>query len=120
MTGYAGLEPGEHVFHLALGRDWEAARSAGAYRVSTLGRTLDEEGYIHASRRHQVGGVHAAFYAGLDEPLVLLEIDPDRLGCELRLEVPPDADEAFPHIYGPLPVTAVVAVEEVPPAGAGS
>ena len=117
MTGYAGLEAGEHVFHLALGRDWEAARPVGEYRVSTLGRTLAEEGYIHASRRHQVASVRAGFYAGVQERLVLLEIDPDLLGCELRLEVPPGADGPFPHIYGPLPVAAVVAVEEVPLAG---
>ena len=33
---------------------------------------------------------------------MLLEIDPALLDVELRLEVPPGADEAFPHIYGPL------------------
>lgn len=115
MTDTA-LEPGEHVFHLALRRDWEAARSAGDYRVSTLGRTLEDEGFIHASRRHQWRGVRAAFYAQVDEPLVLLEIDPALLDCELRLEVPPGADEPFPHLYGPLAPAAVVAVHDVPDA----
>ena len=113
MTGPA-LQPGEHVFHLALRRDWDAARSAGAYGVSTLGRSLDEEGFIHASRRHQWRAVREAFYAQVEEPLVLLEIDPARLDCELRLEVPPDADEPFPHLYGPLTPAAVVAVHDPP------
>jgi glutathione S-transferase len=104
------LEAGEHIFHIARVDDWKAAQVAGEYRVSTLGRTLDEEGFIHASRRHQVAPVRAAFYADADLQLVLLEIDPARLDCDLRLEVPPGADEAFPHLYGALPVSAVVAV----------
>jgi uncharacterized protein (DUF952 family) len=106
----ARLEPGEHVFHIALATDWAAAVDAGDYRVSTRGRTLDEEGYIHASRAHQVDGVRRGFYADVEEPLLLLEIDPELLGVELRLERPPGAPEEFPHIYGPIPLAAVVRV----------
>jgi uncharacterized protein (DUF952 family) len=108
------LAAGEHIFHLARETDWAAARAAGEYLVSTLGRTLAQEGFVHASRRHQVAGVHAAFYRGLDEPLLLLEVDPARLRAEVRLEVPPGAAEAFPHVYGPLDVGAVVAVRPYP------
>ncbi len=55
--------------------------------------------------------MRAAFYTDVDEPLVLLEIDPDLLGVPLVVEVPVGADsdsEAFPHVYGPLPLAAVV------------
>ena len=107
------LDPGEHVFHLALLRDWEQAQRDGDYRASTLGRSLADEGFVHASRRHQVAGVHTACYADVTEPLVLLEIDPARLDVPLRLEVPLDAEEAFPHIYGPVPVGAVVSAVAV-------
>jgi uncharacterized protein (DUF952 family) len=106
----AGLDPGEHIFHLATARDWTAAERSGAYRTSTLGRSLAEEGFIHASRAAQVAGVAAAFYGEADEPLVLLEIDPGLVGCEIRLEIPPGGDAAFPHLYGPLEVSAVVRV----------
>jgi uncharacterized protein (DUF952 family) len=106
----ATLEPGERIFHIALESEWEAAALSGDYRTSTLGRSLAEEGFIHASRRHQLDGVRRLFYAQVTEPLVVLEIEPDRLKVPLRLEAPPGADEAFPHIYGPLPVDAVVAV----------
>jgi uncharacterized protein (DUF952 family) len=102
----------DRLFHLALRRDWEAAQQAGEYRVSTLGRTLEEEGFLHASYAHQWRGVRDAFYAGLTEPLVLLEIDPARLDVPVVEEVPDGGDEAFPHVYGPLPVTAVVAVTD--------
>jgi uncharacterized protein (DUF952 family) len=103
----------EPVFHVALRRDWDAARHGGEYRVSTLGRTLDQEGFVHASFRHQWPHIRGAFYGHVDEPLVLLEIDPARLDAALVVETPPGAAEAFPHIYGPVPVTAVVAVTEL-------
>lgn len=109
----ARLEPGEHIFHIATVADWQAAQRSGSYDVSTLGRSLGEEGFIHASRRHQVDAVRTMFYAERGLRLQLLEIDPGLLGCELRLEVPAGGDEVFPHIYGPLPVGAVVAVHEI-------
>jgi uncharacterized protein (DUF952 family) len=107
------LASGEHIFHIATVDDWQAALLAGDYRVSTLGRSLAEEGFIHASRADQVDGVRTAFYAEPGLRLVLLEIDPARLDVELRLEVPAGAKAAFPHIYGPLRTDAVVAVSEL-------
>jgi uncharacterized protein (DUF952 family) len=104
---------GEHVFHLALASDWAAAVEAGDYRVSTVGVTLEQEGFLHASFAHQWEGVRARYYTGVTEPLVLLDIDPDLLDVPLVVETPDGADEAFPHIYGPLPVGAVVDVRTV-------
>lgn len=115
----AELEPGEHIFHIATAADWATAQATGSYRISTLGRTLDEEGFIHASRRRQVDRVCRAFYAEVHEPLVLLEIDPRALAADVRLEAPPGFAETFPHIYGPVPVAAVVAVDDLPPRSTG-
>ena len=97
------------VFHVATAADWARARREGVYTTSTRGRTLEEEGFIHASRGDQWRGVYARFYTDVDEPLVLLEIDTDRLGCPV-VEEPgePGGSETFPHIRGPVPVTAVV------------
>ncbi|MEU8195178.1 DUF952 domain-containing protein [Microbispora amethystogenes] len=99
------------ILHLALAADWDAAVAVGEYRVSTLGVTLEEEGFVHAcSDLLQLRGVAGRYYGQVTEPLVVLEIDEERLGCPVRLEVPEGAGEAFPHIYGPIPVTAVIAV----------
>ena len=103
----------ERLFHLALRSDWEAAKEIGEYRVSTRGRTLAEEGYLHASYAHQWQGVRDAYYADVTEPLVLLEVDPALLDVPVVEELPLGGDEAFPHVYGPLPVAAVVAVREL-------
>jgi uncharacterized protein (DUF952 family) len=99
------------IFHIAERQEWEAAReSGGPYEVSTRGQTLGEVGFIHASRdERQAGTVQRAFYADLDD-LVLLVIDPD--GLDVRDEQV--GDDVFPHIYGPLPIKAVIDVRPLP------
>jgi uncharacterized protein (DUF952 family) len=98
------------IFHIATVTDWEAAQLAGSYTTSTYGVTLAEEGFIHASRQDQWPGVRERFYAEVTEPLVLLEIEVDRLTAPVVEESPPGIDETFPHIYGPLNPDAVVDV----------
>jgi len=103
------------IFHIARATDWEAAQTTGEYRVSTLGRTLEEEGFIHCSSDGAQGAaVLRNYYARVEEPLVVLTIDTERVPCEIRYELPDSASDAFPHIYGPLPVDAVVAIVPVP------
>lgn len=97
------------IFHVTTAGNWDAAVAAGEYRQSTLDRTLEEEGFIHCSTADQVPGTLQRFYQGIDD-LVRLEIDPDLVGAEVRYEGDP---VAFPHIYGPLPVAAVLAVEPI-------
>jgi len=96
------------IFHLALRSEWELATAVGSYTTSTLGRTLAEEGFIHASRGDQWQGVRDRYYRGVTEPLVLLVIDTDRLTSPVVEETPPGADETFPHVYGPINADAVV------------
>jgi len=88
------------LLHLALPAEWTTALAAGTYERSTRGKSLAEVGFIHASLPHQVRGVAEAFYADLDE-LVLLRIDPALVDAEVKVE------DGFPHIYGALPVEAV-------------
>lgn len=95
------------LLHLALAADWEAALTSGEYRISTLGRTLEQEGFIHACSNHdQIQRIARRFYTGLTDPLLLLTVDPT--GLDVRLETPADDDEPFPHVYGPLPTASVV------------
>jgi uncharacterized protein (DUF952 family) len=98
------------LFHAALPEEWADAQAAGLYDRSTRGRSLVDEGFIHASYENQVERVVNSFYADLDE-LVLLEVDRERLDVEVVDESPTGdpADEHFPHLYGPLPVSAVAA-----------
>lgn len=74
--------------------------------------SLDTEGFIHCS---DPGTVHLPanrLFAGRDD-LVLLWIDPAALDVPLRWEPGHPTDPAgvwFPHVYGPIPPAAVVAV----------
>ncbi|MET7450957.1 DUF952 domain-containing protein [Streptomyces sp. NPDC005574] len=102
-----------HILHITERSLWEAARARGTYEMSTRGRTLGEEGFIHCSTRDQLPRV-AAFLYGSDGPgdLVVLVVDPGRLDAEVRYEAPEPGGEEFPHVYGPITVDAVVDVEE--------
>ena len=97
------------IYHIAFRTDWADAVAAGEYHVSTRGRTVEQEGFIHASTAGQVAGVANAFYADADaEGLLVLVIDPERLTAPLRYDPVPGAPEPFPHIYGPLNPGAVI------------
>lgn len=114
VTPGPGAATPERLYHLALPGDWAAATEAGAYRVSTRGATVDEVGFVHCSFAHQLAATATRFYADLDEVLVL-EVDPTRLTDEVRVEDLHGTGEAFPHLYGPLPLDAVVAVHRRAP-----
>jgi uncharacterized protein (DUF952 family) len=96
------------LLHITGRTDWEAAERAGSYRISTRGVSLDQQGFIHCSYPRQLRGVAGANYADADD-LVVLVIDQARLTADVRHEDGGDG-ELFPHIYGPLPVSAVTEV----------
>ena len=102
------------IYHIAFRTDWADAVAAGEYRVSSRTLSLEEQGFIHASTAGQVAGVANAFYDDIDAAdLVLLVIDPERLTAPLRYDPVPGADQPFPHIYGPLNVSAVTGTVEL-------
>ena len=67
------------------------------------------DGFIHLSAGHQVAGTLAKYFAG-QRDLVLLAVDPGRLGERLRWEES-RGGELFPHLYGPLDLDHVLSVE---------
>ncbi len=93
------------IHHIASVVEWEAARQRGSYRRSTRDQSLEEVGFIHCSTAAQWRDTLARFYSDCPDELVLLTIDPQRVPAEIRVE------GGFPHIYGPLPTDAVIAVE---------
>lgn len=115
-----GMNAPATVWHLAVADDWAAARRIGSHAVSTLGRTIEQVGYLHCSvDREQADATARRFYREVSRPLVLLEIDVAALalhGLRVVLEpadptVPGEAGELFPHVYGgPLPIAAVRSV----------
>ena len=106
------------LYHLALADEWRAVVEAGEdYCRSTVGRSLEDEGFIHTSFADQVEGTARAYYQNLD--VVLLEIEPEAVPSPIRLDELPDGRE-FPHIYGPIPTAAVRAAVPVPKGSDGN
>lgn len=111
-----------NIFHIATRKAWIDGTRASEYSAPSLAA----EGFIHASAITQILPVAAKFYKG-QTGLVLLEIDPRRLGSELKWEPPADGSpppgvpegDAFPHIYGPINLDAVVQVLDFEPGANG-
>lgn len=104
------------LYHLALAEEWAEALEAGEYLRSTVGRSLQEEGFIHTSFADQVRSTADAYYRG--RRVVLLVIDPALVPSPVVVE-PIGDGRLFPHVYGPLPTAAVVEATPVPLDGDG-
>lgn len=91
----------ESLYHLATPLDWERCSGDGEYRADSLA----SEGFIHLSTGKQVLRSAARFF-GEAADLLLIEVDRSALADALRFEA---ADgEMFPHLYAPLPLSAVL------------
>lgn len=101
-----------NILHITTRKAWIDATRLGQYSAASL----QSEGFIHASTVSQLVPVATKFYKD-QSGLVLLEIDPKRLTSEVKWEKPTGGpppgvpeDDAFPHIYGPINLDAVVQV----------
>lgn len=96
----------DKVYRIMRPEEWEAAQQSGVF----TGAADDiRDGFIHLSTAAQVPGTHAKYYGGADG-FLLIEIDAERLGAALRYDPSRDG-QLFPHLYGPLHVSAVRSVE---------
>ena len=94
--------------HLIEPVDWRTALTDGAVRPPSL----ESVGFVHLSTPEQVHLPAERLYPGRRD-LVLLVVDPARLPDPVRFEDGVPADPGgmrFPHLYGPLPTSAVTTV----------
>jgi uncharacterized protein (DUF952 family) len=97
------------IYHMCRLDEWQAGVVAGAYPGSSQDV---KDGFIHFSTGSQVEESARRHRAG-QEGLVLLSVDPSLLGEGLRWEEARNG-QLFPHLYGDLPVTAVMDVRDLP------
>jgi uncharacterized protein (DUF952 family) len=95
------------IYHIASAAGATQATASGEYAPEAFAR----EGFIHCSYPAQVCAVANRLFAGRDD-LVLLEIDPSVLTCRVVDENLEGGTELFPHIYGRLPMEAVVRIHK--------
>jgi len=88
---------------------WQEAEKAGSFE----GAPVDiQDGYIHFSTAEQVRETARRHFAGQDD-LLLVAVAVDSLGEALRYE-PSRGGDLFPHLYAPLPLSAVRWVKPLP------
>jgi uncharacterized protein (DUF952 family) len=94
------------IYKILADAAYDAAKSEGRF----MGNSDDlRDGFIHFSAAHQVAGTLAKHYPGQTD-LLLLAVDADALGPALKWEESRGGD-LFPHLYGPLPLEAILSVE---------
>ncbi len=105
------------LLHLIDRAGWSAAQAAGV--IAPLPSTGVD--FVHLSTPDQVALPANRLFGGRDDVLLLV-LDPARIGHEVRWEPGTHGDPAamrFPHAYGPVPVAAVLAVLDYRPGADG-
>jgi uncharacterized protein (DUF952 family) len=97
------------IYHITTQSAWATAQATG--QVET--ESLSSEGFIHCSRQGQLLAVADRFFPGASG-LIVLGVNEEAVAPWLVNEGPagpgePFAQDVFPHVYGPIPISAVVA-----------
>jgi uncharacterized protein (DUF952 family) len=90
------------VYKIVAAGEWREAESAGVFAGAAVDRA---DGFIHFSTAEQAPETAAKWFAGRTD-LTLAAVDAAALGADLRWE-PSRGGALFPHLYGPLPMSAV-------------
>jgi len=97
------------IFHICPRAEWEEAQRAGRYVGSAASL---RDGFLHFSTASQIVESAAKHWAG-KEDLILLAADEAALGGSVKWEKS-RGGALFPHVYGPIPLTAVTWSKRLP------
>jgi uncharacterized protein (DUF952 family) len=96
------------IYHITTAAAWKKANEKGSYEHDSL----KQEGFIHCSQAEQVPGVLERYFSG-QKDIVKLIIDTDLLSSKHVFEWSPSTHDTFPHVYGPINIDSVIAVETI-------
>ncbi|HSC75239.1 MAG TPA: DUF952 domain-containing protein [Pseudomonadales bacterium] len=91
------------LFHITFNEDWQKAASEGKYTPVEY----FSDGFVLACYQEQLT-TFANFLFHDYKKLLVLEIDPALLGCEVSEELSAGGSQMVPRIHGAIPVGAVV------------
>jgi uncharacterized protein (DUF952 family) len=97
------------IFKICPAALWRDAEAKGVFEGAPVDHA---DGFIHLSTAAQAPETAARHFSGAAD-LVLVAVDEDALGNELRFEVSRGGD-LFPHLYAPLDLSAVRWVKPLP------
>ena len=102
------------IFHIVEPTAWTQAVDAGEY----LPAGFEADGFVHFSFPGQVERTANALYRNVAD-LIVVEIESDDVPSKLVVEDSYGSGEEFPHVYGPIPTSALVASHELSRGPAG-
>jgi len=102
---YAGLSD-DNIYLLSSQAEYQQALNEG---VLTRDSLISED-FIHATPRSQLSRLANKYYKNKVHPLILV-VDKTLILPEVKWE--PATGGLYPHIYGPLNMNAVTAIEEI-------
>lgn len=107
------------IFHITTRKEWEASKANGMY----VAPSLENEGFIHCSKREQILDTANKYFRG-HRDLLLLCIMPEKLQADLKYENPSGKHCSndiglFPHVYGLINPEAVLMAVPFPNDGEG-
>jgi uncharacterized protein (DUF952 family) len=104
------------IYHIVTESDLRANVRGDVYTPASL----KDFGFVHCALQASVIAVANDYFGGAAEPVLLLEIDPERLASEVRYEAAAPIAGAgtahlvdaalFPHVYGPIHTQAIARV----------
>ena len=97
------------IYHLVSANDWNNVQTQAKYKS----RDFNIEGFIHCSYVHQLSSVANRFFQGQNN-LLLLVIDCSNIKSKIIDENLEGGLELYPHLYGELPIDAVIEVIPFP------
>jgi uncharacterized protein (DUF952 family) len=101
--------PMPYIYKIVDEIQWEQSVQVGEFTGAEIDKT---DGFIHFSDASQVAATLEKHFKGIGG-LLLISVDADLLGDALKWEVS-RGGELFPHLYGSLPMSAVVAQTPLP------
>lgn len=106
------------LYRIAEPADWERAQATGFFASADL----SAEGFIHSSERQQILETARRYYPGRTD-LLLLALDEQVLaaaGVRVEREWVASRQEHFAHIFGPVPLAAVLQAYAFAPDASGA
>ena len=91
------------IYKIVHADEWREAEAAGVYTGS---KKDQEDGFLHFSTAKQLRETLDRYYAGATD-LILIAVDGRTLVDNLKWEHSLLRGEYFPHLFAPLPLSAV-------------
>lgn len=97
------------IYKILRAAEWDDLRSRGESAGAPVDRA---DGFVHFSTRDQAPETAARHFGG-EKGLMLVAVDTDRLGADLKWE-PSRGGALFPHLYRSLVLSDVVWAQPLP------